>query len=689
MTVLSRRRIRPAFAYAGIVALVGGCLGLLQQLVPNAPVTLPLRSAAFAVFGAAAMLAAWAAYTRTRMVSAQARGELLATIVAKDIQRRRVVSDVMARLLAGGGAVGTTTVSRDIAETIASALGCEHCVVLAVNPDGRTFRIDAASGWEAGAFEGVTIDGGLDTQAGYALHARGEPVIVRDADVEPRFTIPPPLRARGVRSGIAARIATGVRPYGVLAAYSMSTRSFDEHDAAFLIANATALAGAFDRKRLEAERQELATRDGEHRAAADIAARRAAFLAQTAAVLDTALEPESTLVSLARLAVPALADCAIVDLVHDDGSIRRIDVVDIDPTRREAVHAIRRVVPNLRRQGPFARAIRTGQPVLISDAGQDDGGSVSDNEQQALAQWLHCQSLLLIPLVARGQTLGLVTLGGRTASRYEAADLSLARELAARAAAALDNARLYREAQAASRAKDEFLATVSHELRTPINAVLGWAAMLRNQKLDPARVEYACEAIERSARMQADLLEQLLDVSRIVSGKFELRLAPVQVESVIDAAIDTVRPAADDKKIRIGSRIERGIPLLMADPERLQQVVTNLLSNAVKFSPDEGVVQVELVRADDAAQIVVRDQGAGIESEFLPYVFDRLRQADGPATGGNRGLGLGLWIVRDIVERHGGTVAVASAGEGKGSTFTVTLPLRSMAEPARMAAARR
>jgi signal transduction histidine kinase len=160
----------------------------------------------------------------------------------------------------------------------------------------------------------------------------------------------------------------------------------------------------------------------------------------------------------------------------------------------------------------------------------------------------------------------------------------------------------------------------------------------------------------------------------------------VQMETVIEAAIDTVKPAADDKKIRIGSRIERGIPLLMADPDRLQQVMVNLLSNAVKFSNEGGLVQIELVRADDTAQIVVRDEGAGIGPGILPYVFDRLRQGDGPALGGNRGLGLGLWIVRDIVERHGGTVTVVSPGDGKGSTFTVTLPLRSVAEPARVTA---
>jgi signal transduction histidine kinase len=202
--------------------------------------------------------------------------------------------------------------------------------------------------------------------------------------------------------------------------------------------------------------------------------------------------------------------------------------------------------------------------------------------------------------------------------------------------------------------------------------------MLRTEQIDPSRAAYACEAIERSARAQAQLLEQLLDVSRIVSGKLELRIAPVHVEAIIGAALDAVRPAADEKHVRVVTKIERGIPLIFGDPERLQQVVINVLSNAVKFSPEEGVVEVELERQEDVARVIVSDHGIGIPSEFLPYVFDRLRQG---ANGGNRGLGLGLWIVRDIVERHGGTVMAESDGEGRGSTFTVTLPLRAQAEP--------
>jgi signal transduction histidine kinase len=632
-------------------------------------------SGALLVFGVTSALIAFVSHARHHAAVAQSRAAELGRAVVAEGRRRRALGEVTARTLAAGS---TEAVCRDAASLAASALECDHALVLELGNEGAPFTVVAAAGWKADAIEALTIYTGIDTQAGYAVYAR-EPVAV-DGGSEARFTIPAVLRGYGIRTGLAARIGTAVRPFGVLAVYSTSARRFSDEDCQLLTSIALALAGLYERKRLETERSELAARDVAQRAAADLAARRAAFLAQTVTVLDSSLEPAATIVALARLAVPSLADCAVVDLVTDEGSVRRVDVVDIDPTRHEVTQAIRRIPPEIRGDGPFARAVRTGQPALLSNISESARASTGrpDSDNQRLIRAVGCEALLLVPLVARGQTLGLLTLGSRTADRYGAADLSLAQELAARAAVALDNARLYREAQAASRAKDEFLATVSHELRTPINAVLGWAAMLRHEQIDPSRAEYACEAIERSARAQAQLLEQLLDVSRIVSGKLELRFAPVHIEAVVGAALDAVRPAADDKNVRIVTEVDTAIPLLLADPERLQQVVINVLSNAVKFSPDGGLVEVEVRRDEGFARIIVSDHGIGIQGEFLPYVFDRLKQG---ATTANRGLGLGLWIVRDIVERHGGTVAAASDGEGKGSRFTVTLPLRAQAEP--------
>jgi len=232
-----------------------------------------------------------------------------------------------------------------------------------------------------------------------------------------------------------------------------------------------------------------------------------------------------------------------------------------------------------------------------------------------------------------------------------------------------------RAAEDANRLKDEFLSTVSHELRTPLTAINGWALMLRAGRLDSAQSARALETIVRSAKSQNQLIDDLLDVSRIIAGKLRLDVAPLKLGSVIEAAIETVRPAAEAKGIRVSALLDPAADAMYGDAERLQQVVWNLLSNAVKFAPNGGRVEVRLERADSYVEIVVADNGQGIKPEFLPYVFERFRQEDGGTNRQQGGLGLGLAIVRHIVELHGGTVRVASEGLGKGATFTVALPI--------------
>jgi len=231
------------------------------------------------------------------------------------------------------------------------------------------------------------------------------------------------------------------------------------------------------------------------------------------------------------------------------------------------------------------------------------------------------------------------------------------------------------ELSKANRMKDEFLATVSHELRTPLNAMLGWATMLRSKKLDEATMNRALETIERNARAQNQLIEDLLDVSRIITGKLRLNVRPVALVSVIEAAIDSIRPAAEAKNIRIQSILDPASGPVSGDSDRLQQVFWNLLSNAVKFTPKEGRIQIRLERINSHIEVIVSDTGQGIRPDFLPYVFDRLQQADSTTTRVHGGLGLGLAIVRHLVELHGGSVRADSAGEGQGATFTVILPI--------------
>ena len=231
-------------------------------------------------------------------------------------------------------------------------------------------------------------------------------------------------------------------------------------------------------------------------------------------------------------------------------------------------------------------------------------------------------------------------------------------------------------AERASRMKDEFLATLSHELRTPLTAILGWAHVLTSGRANESETAQALETIERNARAQTKLVEDLLDMSSIISGKLRLdmqRLAPV---SFVEPAIETIQPAADAKQIELVKKLDPNAGLLRGDANRLQQVVWNLLTNAVKFTPKGGTVAILLKRVGSHVEIVVSDNGPGIPDDFLPYVFDRFRQADSSIRRKHSGLGLGLAIVKQLVELHGGTVRVQSEGEGKGTTFTVQFARR-------------
>jgi PAS domain S-box-containing protein len=306
-------------------------------------------------------------------------------------------------------------------------------------------------------------------------------------------------------------------------------------------------------------------------------------------------------------------------------------------------------------------------------------------------------SYLAVPVVSRsGEVLGGLFFGHPEPAVFTERDEIIVSGLASQAAIAMDNARLYeaakkaraeaeqaaadnerlyRQAEESSRLKEEFLATISHELRTPLSAILGWARMLRLGQLSPENSAKALDTIERNARAQAQLVDDLLDVSRIITGKLRMDVSPSDPNSFIDAAVESVRPAAEAKGVRVQKVVDTGPISIPGDPVRLQQVVWNLLSNAIKFTPRGGRVQIRSERVNSHLEIVVSDTGQGIASDFLPHVFDRFRQADQKTSRQHGGMGLGLAIVRHLVEMHGGTVRANSEGEGKGSTFTVQLPI--------------
>jgi PAS domain S-box-containing protein len=313
-------------------------------------------------------------------------------------------------------------------------------------------------------------------------------------------------------------------------------------------------------------------------------------------------------------------------------------------------------------------------------------------------------SYLAVPVISRsGEVIGGLFFGHPDPGVFTERSERLIVGVAAQAAVAIDNARLYDAAQRAaadretlleserfarteaermSAMKDEFLATLSHELRTPLSAILGWAQVLRYSATDPDLTK-GLETIERNARIQKQLIEDLLDMSRITSGKLRLDIQPVQPVSFVEAAIETIRPAADAKGIRLETMLDPMAGPVSGDPQRLQQVIWNLLSNAIKFTPKDGTVQVVLERVNSHIEISVSDTGAGIDPEFLVHAFDRFRQADGSSTRQHGGLGLGLSIVRHLVELHGGTARIASLGAGRGTTVTVELPLKIVLTPTR------
>ena len=311
--------------------------------------------------------------------------------------------------------------------------------------------------------------------------------------------------------------------------------------------------------------------------------------------------------------------------------------------------------------------------------------------------YLPVASYMAVPVISRsGQVLGGLFFGHPEPGRFTERDELTVSGLASQAAIAMDNAglyeaaqkaraeaekaaveneQLYRQAEESSRLKEEFLATISHELRTPLSAILGWARMLRLGQLSEENTAKALDTIERNARAQAQLVDDLLDVSRIITGKLRMDVRPADPNSFIDAAVEAVRPAAEAKGVRIQKVMDTGAVSIPGDPVRLQQIVWNLLSNAIKFTPRGGHVQIRSERVNSHLEIVVSDTGQGIPSDFLPHVFDRFRQADQKTSRQHGGMGLGLAIVRHLVELHGGSVRADSEGEGKGATFTVMLPI--------------
>ncbi|MEO8551266.1 MAG: ATP-binding protein, partial [Kofleriaceae bacterium] len=402
---------------------------------------------------------------------------------------------------------------------------------------------------------------------------------------------------------------------------------------------------------------------------------RRAFLANATQQLAEAADYRDALARIAQLAVPRLADWVGVEIADGQGRTQQVAVAHVDPAKvqfaRELAH---RYPPDPDAATGVPNVIRSGKAEFYPEIPKQLlERSAVDAEHLRIIRELDLRSALVVPLRGRAQVFGAMSfIYAQSDRRYTPEDLAFAEELAGRAALMIERRRLEEEAENANRMKDDFLATVSHELRTPLQAILGYASMLK-QGLARDR-DKALDTILRAAEAQARLIEDILDVSRITSGKLRLVFERIDTQAAVRAALDSVRPTAQARRIRIVEDLANDLGAIQGDFERLQQIIWNLLANAVKFTEPEGTVEISGRRTGSSVRIAVRDSGKGIPREHLSAIFERFRQIDSSTTRHKGGLGLGLAIVRSLTEAHGGTVSADSNGPGTGAVFTLTFP---------------
>jgi len=422
-------------------------------------------------------------------------------------------------------------------------------------------------------------------------------------------------------------------------------------------------------KRLEAERNQLLAREQASRALAETASE---MVQRLQAITDVAIAPlslEDLLRELLnRISEILRADTAAILMMDYQRNCLVVKAAKgLEETGGEVSIPIG--------EGFAGRIALEHQPLII----QQDAYTQVYNPVLSQHQ---VQSLLGAPLLLDNRLIGVIRVGTLLPRQFSQDDVQLLQLVAERAALAIERARLNEaerqalaQAQEANRLKDEFLAIVSHELRTPLQSILGWSQMLRKRELNYNTVTKALETLERNAKQQARLIDDILDVSRIIRKKISIRLIPLNIVPIIESVITSMTPAAAAKNIQIKSLINSSISQILGDPDRLPQIISNLLSNAIKFTPQGGNVEINLEQVESDVQITVTDTGQGIRSEFLPYIFDGFRQADSSLTRTHGGLGLGLTIVRYLVDLHSGTVQANSEGEDKGAKFTIKLPI--------------
>lgn len=409
-----------------------------------------------------------------------------------------------------------------------------------------------------------------------------------------------------------------------------------------------------------------------------------AFLIEASKIFASTLDYQTLLTNLVHMVVPKLADWCAIDMLDEQGRVVRLAVAHVEPKKIEWARKLHESYPPepSASRGSY-HVIRSGTSELYPDVSEEIlVAAARDVEHLRMLRQTGMKSAMVVPIEARGNVYGAMTfVMAESGRRFSERELAFAEELGCRAGMSVYNARLYRDAKAANRMKDEFLATLSHELRTPLNSIIGWTELIRSEAISPEEFDEAIATIHRNARAQNQLINDLLDVSRIITGKLQIEPRPVNVDLVVANSVASLRLAAKSKGIKLNLLTEPSLETVLGDSDRLQQVVWNLLSNAIKFTPKGGIVSTMVRRTGSNVEIEVSDSGEGIDEKFLPHVFDRFRQQDSSSTRRHGGLGLGLAIVRHIVELHGGAVCVSSDGIGHGSKFLVTLPVANVGKP--------
>jgi PAS domain S-box-containing protein len=627
-------------------------------LVPISLTVSPIRSTTGEVIGASKI---------ARDLSDKRRAEALLAVV------REAQADLQRRLMKLVAASASLLISPRLEDVVPAALNLANqlltpdgCAVWRLRTAERNWRIESSQGVSE-RFASVILSSYNDAPVSTAPFS--EPLIAEDVNAAPILgERVQAYRDEGIASMMAVPLRVSGEVSGTLTLYYRKPHHFSDVE----VETARALGNLVSAAITTAELYDALRRSRDQ----------SDFLAEAAAILGGSLDYQDTLTRVVHLAVPHIADWCAVDLVSESGETERLAVAHVDPDKMGLAREFQQRFP----EDPTSRysvgyVIRTGAPLLVPQITDEmlQAGARSPEHLAAVRQ-LGITSYMCVPLAAHGRILGALTfVAAAPGRRYTEADLRFAQGVASRAALAVDNARAYEQIRRANQLKDDFLATLSHELRTPLNAILGYARMLKSGMVPEDRLSRAFDILYRNAASLTQLVEDVLDISRIVSGKIQLKVRRVELPPLVATTIETVQPAAEAKGVDLHTSVDPRAAPVAADPDRLQQVLWNLLSNAVKFTPSGGRVEVTLERQDSHVEIVVADTGIGIAPEFLPHLFERFRQGDSRFAREFGGLGLGLAIARHLVEMHGGTITAASEGPGKGATFRVTLPVMSMA----------